>query len=254
LVASEIDPVVDDLCAVLGVAVSFRDPGVEIFGLRNAVMPIGDTFLEVVSPIREDATAMRYLRRRGGDGGYMVMVQSDDLDADCERLERLGVRVVWGIDLDDIRGRHLHPRDVGAAILSLDAPLPPSAWRWAGPEWPEMIHTGVVEEITAVEIQSEEPSSTAARWAAVLGREARPAADGVRIDLERGAIRFVDAIDGRGAGVGAFDVAARDEGKLLATARARGLQVAEDHFVACGVRIYPRHSARPAQGAAARRA
>src|SRR5262245_31647037 len=141
LVAKELEPVVDDLCAVLGVDVSFRDPGVEVYGLRNAVMPIGDTFLEVVSPVRDDATAARYLERRGGDGGYMVMVQSDDLDADCERLDKLGVRIVWGIDLDDIRGRHLHPRDVGGAILSLDTPVPASAWRWAGPEWQQKMKT-----------------------------------------------------------------------------------------------------------------
>jgi len=34
LVARELEPVVDDLCAVLDVQVSFRDPGVEICGTR----------------------------------------------------------------------------------------------------------------------------------------------------------------------------------------------------------------------------
>ena len=41
------------------VEVAFRDPGVAAFGLQNAVMPIGRTFLEVVSPVQEGTTAGR---------------------------------------------------------------------------------------------------------------------------------------------------------------------------------------------------
>ena len=52
LAARELDPTVDALQAVLGVGAAFRDPGVAEFGLDNAVMPIGDQFLEVVSPLR----------------------------------------------------------------------------------------------------------------------------------------------------------------------------------------------------------
>ena len=134
LVAHHLEPVVDDLCAALGITVAFRDPAVAAFGLHNAVMPLGDTFLEVVSPLQSNTTAGRYLERRGGDGGYMVILQCDDLDADRRRVAELGVRVVWSLDLPDIRGTHLHPRDVGGAILSLDAAEPPDSWRWAGPE------------------------------------------------------------------------------------------------------------------------
>ena len=37
LVARDLDAVVGDVCAGLGIAVSFNDPGVAFFGLRNAV-------------------------------------------------------------------------------------------------------------------------------------------------------------------------------------------------------------------------
>ena len=54
----------------------------------------------------------------------MAIFEVDDLDARVERLAGIGVRVVWHIDLDDIRARHLHLRDVGGAIVSLDEPRP----------------------------------------------------------------------------------------------------------------------------------
>jgi hypothetical protein len=116
LVARELEPTVEALCDVLGVEVAFHDPGVEVFGLRNAVMPLGDTFLEVVSPERPGTSAGRLLERRGGDGGYMVIVQSQDREGDRSRMQRLGVRIVWEANLDDAATLHLHPRDVGGWI------------------------------------------------------------------------------------------------------------------------------------------
>ncbi|TFG92391.1 MAG: hypothetical protein E4H11_09500, partial [Myxococcales bacterium] len=86
-VARELEPVVEALCDVLDVEVAYRDPGVGVFGLHNALMPLGDSFLEVVSPERLGTTAGRLLERRGGDGGYMVIVQSQARKADRARVE-----------------------------------------------------------------------------------------------------------------------------------------------------------------------
>lgn len=110
LVARDMEPVVDGLCAVFDIAVAFRDPGIDIFGLRKAMLPVGDTFLEIVSPVRADTTAGRVLDRRGGDTGYMVILQTANLADDRARLAEVGVRIVWEITLDDIVAVHLHPR------------------------------------------------------------------------------------------------------------------------------------------------
>ncbi len=240
LVARDLESAVSDLCAVLGIAVAFRDPGVAVFGLHNAVMPVGDTFLEVVSPAQPETTAGRYLERRGGDGGYMVLLQCDDLDADRAHVASLGVRVVWSMDLDDIRGTHLHPRDTGGAILSLDAAVPPATWRWAGPDWERHVRTDVVSEITAVELQSDDPLRLAQRWAEILRRPVAHTGRGViRIVLDQGAIRFVPITDARGEGVGGFDVATTDRADMFARAQARGLPVHDEHVLVCGTRIRP---------------
>ena len=82
LVSDERDSVVEDLCGLFEIEVAFYDPGIFHFGLENAVIPGGDTFLEVVSPVQEKTTAGRYLERRNGNGGYMVIMQSDDLKSE----------------------------------------------------------------------------------------------------------------------------------------------------------------------------
>jgi catechol 2,3-dioxygenase-like lactoylglutathione lyase family enzyme len=164
LVAADLDATVEALCDQLGLSVCFRDPGVAEFGLHNALMTIGDQFLEVVSPTRDGTTAGRLLDKRGGDGGYMAIYEVDDLDTRIARLTEQGVRVVWGIDLDDIRGRHLHPRDVGGAIVSLDEPVPTGAWRWAGPDWTAHVDNEVVTAIAGVTVGADDPGAMERRW------------------------------------------------------------------------------------------
>lgn len=78
LIARELAPVVDDIREVFGLEVAYRDPQVAAFGLENTVFPVGNQFLEVVAPTREGTAGGRYLDRRNGDGGYMVICQCDD--------------------------------------------------------------------------------------------------------------------------------------------------------------------------------
>ncbi len=164
LVAHDLDEVVSQLCDQLGLTVCFTDPGVAAFGLRNALMMIGDQFLEVVSPTRGGTTAGRLLDKRGGDGGYMVLYEVDDLDEREAHLAEMGVRIVWRGDLPTIRGRHLHPADVGGAIVSIDQPVPNGTWQWGGPDWVAHQDTSVVAAIAGVAIGAVDSALMRARW------------------------------------------------------------------------------------------
>ncbi len=238
LVAQDLEPVVESLCAVLDLEVCFRDPGVAEFGLHNALMPIGTSFLEVVSPTRAGTTAGRLLERRRGDGGYMVIVQTDDLEADRKRMAELGVRVVWHAKLSDAATIHLHPRDVGAAIVSLDQMWPAESWRWAGPEWQSHVRTSGARALVGAELQSPEPAALAARWGEVFARRPEAKRDGTHeIALDAGTLRFVPDADGRGEGVGGIDVLASDARAILARAAERRLPVRGDGVEICGTRI-----------------
>ena len=208
LVAQDLAAAERSISDELGVELCFRDPGVAEFGLHNALFPIGESLLEVVSPTQDGTTAGRLLERRGGDGGYMVILQVDDLDEARRRIESHDVRIVFVAQVPGITGLHLHPRDLGGAIVSIDQADDWEEWQWAGPNWRDHIVRNTVTELLAVEIQADEPATMAERWSAVLGVPAANVDGDPTITLDEGAIRFVRVSDGRGEGVRAVDVAA----------------------------------------------
>lgn len=192
LVAEDLEHVAGELQRALGLDEPFRDPGVGIFGLANTVFALGDCFLEVVSPVQPDTAAGRYLDRHGGDGGYMVMFDLEDLDSARRRAESTGVRSVWSVDLPDISGTHLHPADMRGAIVSIDGSRPYGSWRWGGPRWTARSGHGAPGRLAAVTIAVGDPAAAASRWAAVLGVSA---GDGKRprLGLDGGEVRFMPA-------------------------------------------------------------
>jgi len=169
LVAAELEPVATALKAALDLDEPFRDAGVGAFGLANVVFALGDCFVEVVSPIEPDTAAGRYLARHGGDGGYMVIFDLEDLEGARERALGLGARVVWQIDLPDISATHLHPADMRGAIVSLDRSEPYGTWRWGGPRWTGEIGSGAPGHLAGVTLAVSDPAAVAARWGEVLG-------------------------------------------------------------------------------------
>lgn len=245
LVASDLKKAEEDLAQVFGLAVCHRDPGVEAFGLHNFLMPVGSNFLEVVAPFRENTAAGRYLARRGGDGGYMVIMQTDDVVSARERVLGMGIRLV----LDDVsRGRResigiqLHPRDVPGAIVELrwnqDDAEPDEPWGPAGRDWKTAQRTDVVRAITAAEIQADDPGALAERWSRVLERLLFAGAKGEpHIRLDDAVLRFVTVRDGRGEGLGGLDLDVVDKARVLTAARKRGCPVSDDFVVVCGVRF-----------------
>jgi hypothetical protein len=208
LVASELGPVERSLQEVLGLELCFRDPGVGHFGLRNGLFPVGDGFIEVVAPEKEGTTAGRLLERRGGDGGYMVLFQAADLAPIEARVAQLGVRVVHEANGEGIRGLHLHPKDVGGAIVSIDAADPPSSWGWAGPSWRDHVRTGVVTALAGVAIAVGDPEAVAARWSAVLDRPCDASGRVITLD-DGGTVELVPS-DDRGDGVAGIRLVAAD--------------------------------------------
>jgi len=174
LVARDIAAVAGELRRELGLLAPFdADPYAGTFGVENRVFALGDQFLEVLTPIADGTTAGRRLDR-GGDGGYMVLFQVDDMAAARERAADAGVRVVWSMELPEIASLHLHPADLGGTIVALDRPEPPASWHWAGPDWTGKAGTGAPGRLTGVTLEVGDPEAVAQRWAEVLGADPVP--------------------------------------------------------------------------------
>lgn len=243
LVARKLEAVVETFHDAFGVEVCHRDPGVGKYGLENALFPVGNGFLEVVAPVRDGTTAGRYLERRGGDGGYMVITQCADLAPRRQRCDALAVRVANEIRYPDYQELQLHPRDVGAAMLSfsrqeggerVDGPWHPAASQATpGPG------AAVIRKMTGAELQSDDHERLARRWSEVMelpltrDERARPI-----IVLDDATLRFVPSTDGRGGGLAGLDLDCADKDRVLSGARARGLLREGDMVVVGGMRLY----------------
>jgi hypothetical protein len=96
----------------------------------------------------------------------------------------------------------------------------------------------VVEAIKGAELQSDDPARLAERWSAIAGIGLQKNASGLlEMPLNNAVIRFVQATDGRGEGLGGIDIKAADKVRLLKAADERGLKVSEAQVMICGLRF-----------------
>ena len=165
IAARDLDTTVERLCTAIEVPVCFTDPGVAEFGLQNALLCVGDQFIEIVSPIAETSAAGRLLDRRNAEvTAYMVMFEVDDLESRMAELGEATVRTVWSGDYPAIRGRHLHPADIGGAIVSLDQTDPPGSWLWGGPRWKAHTDNTVATSIAGYVIAADKSAEVSTCW------------------------------------------------------------------------------------------
>lgn len=246
VVASDLRKAALDIQTVLGVETCYTDPGVKIFGLKNMLWPVGTQFLEVVTPIEDGTAGGRYIDRRGGDSGYMVITQVDDVERRRARAAELGVRVAFDLDHPgDHRGVQLHPADTGGSFFEMDQMLMDGGdavdgpWYPAGKHWEPYVRTDITDGISAAELQSPEPDRLAARWSEIAEIDLTADETGnPTMALDNATLRFVEATDGRGEGLGGIDVIATDRDAILAGARQRDTYVSDDEVSVAGLRVY----------------
>ena len=243
LAAPRLEPVVDDLQAILGLQVCHRDPGLIAYGLENALLPVGNDFIEVVAPVQDETAAGRFIRRTRGHGGYMAifqMLEADGPRAGQARAAALGVRTAHQIDRPAYQSVQLHPRDCRAAFIELGhspggEDREQGTWWPAGPHWQAGVHTDVTRRLLGIVLESPEPAALLAHWARILGlAEAGPVldVDGSCISAEPGPADALAAV--------VLDVA--DIGAVLDRAVDRGHRVQDNSFHLAGVHVRLQHA------------
>lgn len=245
LITDQLEPVLDQLIAVFGLQVCygkadltrygvppreippFQKAFFEGLGLASAILPVGETFLELVAPTKPGTAGARYLERKG-PGGYMVITEVADLAGYEARIDAEGTRLAGTVDYPMYRELQLDPRDIGAAILSFSLQLEgepmDGGWYPAGPDWQSKTTPGF-GGIVSAELAVADPVATAQRWSRAIGRPAVETKDGVTIELDGAQIRFVEGPEGRLVAIG---IEADDFAAARSRAREMGLPVGED--------------------------
>lgn len=232
LVGPHLEPVVDDIAAIMGLSVCYRDPNVAHYGLENALFPVDDILLEVVAPFRDGTAAGRFIDKNGGRGGYMAILSCADPRDRQKNAEAMGVRTSHVIDRPPYLGVQLHPRDCRAAFIEFNhtansdnirGPYPP-----AGPDWHRAIRDDVTLALTGVTLTSPDPQGLANHWSRIIGVPAM----GTEIDLGNCGI---NVIEGESEIMSGLTFRVRDPAAVLGAAQARGHAMTGDTFALGGV-------------------
>jgi len=245
LVARDLEPVLDDLTAILGISRCYVDPHVATFGLENTLLPIGRNFLEVVAPTQDGTAGGRYLDRRNGDGGYMVICQGDSIGTQQAVRQRAldnGIRIAMESEREHWNICQLHPRDMIAAFLEIDWDRDNDFngnWEPAGGSgWEDKVKQDVTVDYLGVELQSQDPVALATLWSKVT--DITPTRDGsdISIELNNVRLRFTEATDDRGPGLSGLDLHVANRSHILSEARKRNCYVSDDQIDICGTHFY----------------
>jgi hypothetical protein len=237
LVAPNLEPVISDVSAIMGLSVCYRDGNVAKYGLENALLPVDTILLEVVAPFEPGTAAGRFIDKTQGRGGYMAIFCCDDPDERGRHANAMGVRVANIIDHAPYHGVQLHPRDCRAAFIEFNHTAgsddvlglyPP-----AGPDWQKSIRKDVTQALVGVEMQSPEPHGLAEHWGRIIGIPVSKNTSGEsELALPNCTCRFVEGASELMSGL-TFRVG--DVAKVRDAAKAKGYAVSGDSFFLAGV-------------------
>ena len=104
----------------LGLHVTHEET-VEHEGVRTAMIPVGESRVELLEPLSEETTVGRFLNKRG-EGLHHVALHVDDIEATWAELQGRGI-VVASPSIQIGAGGHLyffvHPKSAGGVLLEI---------------------------------------------------------------------------------------------------------------------------------------
>lgn len=105
---------------VLGLELAATET-VEDQGVTVALLPVGDSRIELLEPVTADGAVARFIQRRG-EGLHHVCYEVDDLSAKLARLREQGMRVLDGYPRRGAEGKlvaFLHPSSANGVLVEL---------------------------------------------------------------------------------------------------------------------------------------
>ena len=120
LAVNDLDAAVQHYSDVWGLEVSHRER-VEDQGVEEAMLPLGESFLQLLGPTGPDTTVGRFIARRG-EGLHHIAYEVEDLVGALADLKAKGVRLIDETPRRGGRGHmvaFVHPRDNHGLLVEL---------------------------------------------------------------------------------------------------------------------------------------
>ena len=89
--------------------------------MRVAMLPVGESRIELLEPTRADSPVARFLSRRG-PGIHHLAIRVKDIEASLEKLRAAGVRLIDETPrtgANDTRIAFIHPSSMNGVLLEL---------------------------------------------------------------------------------------------------------------------------------------
>jgi methylmalonyl-CoA/ethylmalonyl-CoA epimerase len=92
LAVADIDAAIAFYRNIWGLEVSHRER-IDSDGVEEALLPLGESNLQLVSPTNEDSTVARWIERRG-EGLHHIAYEVDDLEDTLKELKSRGAQLI----------------------------------------------------------------------------------------------------------------------------------------------------------------
>lgn len=215
------DFVCDQIYEFLGLAPTPKPAGpgtTEKYGFYSTMMRVGGTMLEIVQPIKPDHHLNGWLAERGGDGGYMVVMQNFDAAALKARAAQENLKLTRD---QMFLGQHMTQFDYKRFGTHFETYQysPEDDW-WGNPLTGPYSDARVASDVVGGEVAVENPQEIAAQIARLFNG-GTPDGEGVRFGDKK--INFVPS-DGQWRGLVALDLKAREAQRVGDWARIGGVK------------------------------
>ncbi len=120
LAVADLDAAIAHYREVWGIEVTHRET-VDDQGVEEAMLPLGDTFLQLIAPASDETTVGRFLASRG-EGLHHLAYEVDDLPQTLEELRAKGVQLIDEVPRRGGRGHlvaFVHPKSNHGLLVEL---------------------------------------------------------------------------------------------------------------------------------------
>jgi methylmalonyl-CoA/ethylmalonyl-CoA epimerase len=120
LAVSDIDAAITRCHEIWGLEVEHRER-VEDQGIEEAMLRVGESYLQLLAPTGPETTVGRFLDRRG-EGLHHIAYEVDDLEAALKELKAKGIALIDEAPRKGGRGdmiAFVHPRDNHGLLVEL---------------------------------------------------------------------------------------------------------------------------------------